>query len=571
MWSLGSAVFLALALTGNALAGSIVCDGVLGNSGEAGPTLVRFAEKGNGRNQTGLGVAVDRFGSLWDRGGAGQLNRYAPDGRLLATYPISTGSGRTDRLMLVGDTLVLLIDGKLFTLNVAAPAGTKPTAVPVAVKEISYGAVNGRLAAVDAAQQLILLEPITGKTEALLTLPFESVTDLEMTGTGEVYFYADQKLQKVSAGKLVTNATWPRKTWGERENRAENIQWLDGVWFGQAGHGTIKRYAPDWEPDPGVVLGGGSGWVIAALPANEEIGSGRGLAKLRDNLFAVSGGAGVLHLLEWKPAEHRLEIVRRIGAIHNLPGLALDSEGRVFTGDGQWRWTDGPATPYRTTMNNGFTCQVATLDTGAIATLGVRYGSVPVWCSGFLKGNLFQEQLPDKNHWVGAAAMQRRVILIAANGAAHAMAVGSDGKRQQDLGDVTLPTTTPLKIWTTLARKDDQTLLAAADGSVVEFGATETGWREDRRWHAWGTGAAESFGTTISITADTGRLWVTDREQSRVLCFELATGKLLAKFGGSAGNDLAHLSQPTTLAVVGDRALVFDSGNQRLVKLRFQP
>ena len=562
---------LALALTGNALAGNIVCDGVLGNSGEAGATLVRFADKVKGRGHAGLGVVVDRFGSLWDRGGLGQLNRYAPDGRLLATYPISTGSSRTDRLTLAGDTVVLLLDGKLFTLNITAPAGTQPTAGPVAVKEISYGVAKGRVAAVDAEQRLILVDPITGQTEVVLTLPFEDVTDLEMTDAGEFYFYADQKLQKVTGGKLVTDATWPRKTWGQRENRSENIQWLDGAWFGQTGHSTIKRYDPDWEPAPGVVLGGGSGWVIGSLPTNEEIGSGRGLAKLRENLFAISGGAGVLHLLEWKPAEHRMEIVRRIGAIHDVPGLALDSEGRISTGVGQWRWTDGPATPYRTTANLGFTCQVAMLDTGAIATPSVRYGSQPNWCSGFLKDRFAQEQLPDKNRWVGAVAMHRQVILIEANGAAHAMAVGSDGKLQKDLGDVTLHTATAVKSWTTLGRKDERTLLAAADGAVIELAAAGAGWQEQRRWRSWGTGADESFGPTIVITTDAGRLWVADPDRQRVLCFELATGKLLAKFGGSAGNDLAHLSQPTTLAAAGDRAVVFDSGNQRLVKLRLQP
>ena len=57
----------------------VVCDGVLGNSGEQGAGLVRFGEQG----ARGIGVAVDRFGSLWDRAGKGVLNRYASDGRSL--------------------------------------------------------------------------------------------------------------------------------------------------------------------------------------------------------------------------------------------------------------------------------------------------------------------------------------------------------------------------------------------------------------------------------------------------------------------------------------------------------
>ena len=71
-------------------AASLKCEGVLGNSGEQGAALVRFGTE----PAKGMGVAYDRFGSLWDRGGAGVLNRYALDGRLLRTYRIRKGTGR---------------------------------------------------------------------------------------------------------------------------------------------------------------------------------------------------------------------------------------------------------------------------------------------------------------------------------------------------------------------------------------------------------------------------------------------------------------------------------------------
>ena len=569
--SLSQHVLVYLLLATRLPAATIVCDGVLGNSGAAGPTLVQFADKVKGRGHAGLGVVCDRFGSLWDRGGLGQLNRYALDGRLLATYPISPGVGRWDRLTSVGDTLVLLIDGKLFTLNVTAPSGAKPTALPVAAKAISYGACRGRLAGIDADRQLFLFDPVTGQTEPVLTVPFEDWSDLEMTSTGEIYFYGNQKLQKVVASKLVNDATWPRKTWGERENRPI-IQWIDGVWFGLTGGGTIKRYGPDWQPDPGVVLGGASGWVIAALPMNREIGAG-GMARVRDNLYAISGGAGVLHLLEWKPQDRKMEIIRRIGAFPNAAGLALDKAGHISTGEGRWEWNDSPATPYRSTDNCQFGGQVAMLDSGIVATPGFRYGNMPHWFAGSLATSFALAEFPFKQHWGGAVTRQQQVMLVEANGAARQFTVGNDGKSPKDFGAITLRTEPPVEKWTTLALKDAATLLAGADGQVIELrSAADNDWEEARRWRSWGESPAQSFGSTIFITAAAGRLWVADQDRHRVLCFELATGKLLATFGGSgAGSDLAHLSQPTTIAVAGERALVYDSGNQRLVKLRFQP
>ena len=61
----------------------IVCDGILGNSGEQGVAIIRFP----GGATSGLGIVCDRYGSLWDRGGTA-LNRYAPDGRLLASHKL---------------------------------------------------------------------------------------------------------------------------------------------------------------------------------------------------------------------------------------------------------------------------------------------------------------------------------------------------------------------------------------------------------------------------------------------------------------------------------------------------
>ena len=113
-------------------------------------------------------------------------------------------------------------------------------------------------------------------------------------------------------------------------------------------------------------------------------------------------------------------------------------------------------------------------------------------------------------------------------------------------------------------------MLAAGDGFVIQFARDGQNWKEQRRWNSFGPDNADKFGPAIFLAADAGRLWVSDTSRSRVLCFDQATGKLRGTFGAtdSPGDDLAHVNSPTVLAARGDRAVVYDSGNQRLVKLR---
>lgn len=63
------------------------------------------------------------------------------------------------------------------------------------------------------------------------------------------------------------------------------------------------------------------------------------------------------------------------------------------------------------------------------------------------------------------------------------------------------------------------------------------------------------------------------RTGSRIgaLVFELSDGKPRASFGriDAHGDNPASLDSPEAITARGDRAVVYDSGNQRLVKLRW--
>lgn len=560
-----------------ASAETVVCEGVLGNSGEQGATLVRFGNlaasaKGaiGGGTAAGIGVVYDRCGSLWDRGGAGTLNRYAPDGRLLAQYQVPKGTDRRDQLTVVGDTLVMLISGKLYTLPITAPAGSEARPLGRDAECISFGGAKGEVAAWNKGE-ISLVNVENGQTRPAGTV--KDVAWIEMTPDGAVYVCASWRLHKFVDGRQLTDG-WPRSNPGERP------QCLDGWWFGHGWHGTIRRFSSELEPSPGVVLGGASGSFIGHLDQNSELSNGRGMARLSEALYAVSGFGGVLHLLEWDGGKQQLRIVRRIGAAPFCKGLGLDDGGQVWWHFGAWKWHDAPDAPLELGVNGPEELgQAAMLDGGAMVCPGWMWGK-----PAFYWGKLTEEVKIDrieskcalKKGLAGSAVYksQNRLVLLAidAKGDGQAFNIGGDGRYQSDLGAVALKTATPVKEWTSLAATGGDaraTLLGAGDGAIIEFAADGNDWKETKRWSSWGSGETEKFGGTVFINADAGRLWASDTDRHRVVVFDLKSGKPIASFGATdkAGSDLNSFTGPRMLTACGTRAVVHDGGNQRLVKL----
>ena len=145
------------------------------------------------------------------------------------------------------------------------------------------------------------------------------------------------------------------------------------------------------------------------------------------------------------------------------------------------------------------------------------------------------------------------LLVLTPNGSAQAYEIAPTGEWRANLGDVTLQTVTPAREWTSLAVKGE-TLLAAADGQVIEFARDGANWKESRRWNSWGSDAASKFGSKTWICADAGRLWVSDTERQRVLAFDLASGKPIATFGAldKAGISKTDLTRPQVIIARGE-------------------
>ncbi|WP_035606707.1 hypothetical protein [Haloferula sp. BvORR071] len=536
------------------------CSGVLGNSGEQGAALVRFAAK----PASGMGVVYDASGSLWDRAGDGQLNRYAADGRLLASYPLPPGGAANERDQIAQGPVGLLIKvgRKLYLLANDAASGTAPQPLSVEANRLSANHHEGWFAA--ALDKSVFLVNSAGETKPVATLD-DNVTDIAIGPDDGIYVSSNGEIRRVdSFAPADRRGPWP--------SPGDRAQWLAGAWFGSAWHGTLRRFDAQLQPDPGVVLGGASGSFIGYVPGNHELNDARGLAQVRGQLFAASGSEGILHLLEWQPAARRFSILRRIGAVPTCSALAMDGSGRIWFYSGFWEWSDAPDTPLRHSVpppqSPGFAGAIG-LPGGNIAAPGIRWGKPSLY---YGKGDgpaSLSEDIPLPRDAIACTlttAKDRPALLVTDDkGTGRLLLINSEGKYEGDGGPSELPGITTL---TSLTYHGNE-ILAATANSIVRFTPQDSGFRETARWNSWGDSPADHFGESIHATADSGRLWVSDSTRHRVLCFDAASRKLLGSFGtpDQAGTSLSQLDRPTTIAARGDHAVVFDSGNQRLIKL----
>ena len=544
----------------------IRCEGVLGNSGEQGATLVRFnADK----PALGLGVVVDRYGTLWDRAGAGRLNRYAADGRLLASYRIpGERSSSNDAIARAGDNLLLCVDGGLHTLSIDAPPGSTSSPLKVEAEHMSLSSHDGWVAA--SKGPAVFLVNAAGVKKPLITLKQEP-WQLEIGPDAMVYVMREGNAYRAAEahGGLALVGTIP----GNR------TQFLGGFLYGADWQSTLRRFDTAWQAAPGVVLGGNSGSFIGHVDEQSEVVNPRGAAIVRPDLFAVSGYNGILHLMEWREQEKRLVPLRRIGPTASCPALALDREGRVWRLSGNWNWNDGPATPLHFGISEPeVVFAFAMQNSDSVVGYGRMWGKPSVLfgkCDKEVRIDRIETPTLLPKDGVAAVAVTEQdnrpaLLVLEGTGMVTAVAISDTGQYQKDIGQVRFLTATPVRQWTSLAAGRHDTLIAAGDGFVIELAREGQNWKETRRWNSWGPGAVEKFAGPIWLSADAGRLWVSDSTRDRVVCFDLASGREVAAFGkpDAAGDNLASLDAPSVIAVRGTRAVVFDSGNQRLIKLR---
>lgn len=519
--------------------------GALGNSGEPGPALVTFA----GPAASGMGLVLDDANTLWDRAGARQLNRYALDGRLLASFELPESVERNDQMTRAGDRLLLKLKRTIHALPLNAPPGMKPLRLPGEADVMSANALNGRVVILDK-EVLFWLDPGTG-TRVELMNPGVRLQALVLGEDGTIHGFGEGRVFAWKDGRLLQG--FPKGFTGERPQK------IGRHWFSHSWHGTINRMNEAFEPEPGVVLGGASGSFIGYMPMSNDLSNGRGMVSLGDGLYAVSGNGGVIQFVKWNEAESRLDVVRRIGALASLNALALDAAGNIWTPRGSWRWTDAHETPHTLgDLEPSLCAQPVVLDGRTMCLLKKHYNYVQLargplidaeGLSHFETPGIRDFTVPESI--TGAAVFHDgrglRMIVLDRGGKGFEIKITSEGQLTAQPEPVTLP---GLKDCTSLAWFGGR-LIAADSGSVIAFERTgDHEWKESSR-------VAEPGGE-VFVHSDGKRLIMSDPAKGAVHLFDTLTTKLASYEG---------LQTPKHVAVSGNRAVVYEAGAQRLVKL----
>ncbi|MFI4875528.1 MAG: FlgD immunoglobulin-like domain containing protein, partial [Blastopirellula sp. JB062] len=468
----------------------------------------------------------------------------------------------------------MLLGERVYTLPIESLSGTKPELIASAVEAMSCNAYQGRIAIIRngellwfnlASGEVSLIANCAGRID-MINIDDQGVVYVKLLGKG-MYAWKD--------GRPVEG--YPKQMGGERP------QLVGDHWYAHASHGTIKRYNREFEPDPGVVLGGASGSFIGFLPQSADLTLGRGMVEIQADQFAVSGNNGTIQLMRWDQSQRKFRLDRRIGGISDLQGLALNHEGSIWTNLGVWDWHDGPAAPR--SLGEPATqrhLQPVVTEQGTLCVLRERHSRRYISSGPFVDENGWSRYHADtvkglKNFGklrgsvlVPSTKNQRTLFIVDADGIGYEMPVSPQGRLAGKPQEIKLEN---LRLCTSLAFAQG-VLYAVSEGQVVEFARTKEGaWQERARWDRCAASSAAPFGESISIHSDGDCLAISDTLRHRVLLVDPQSRQRIAQFGqlDRPGSSLQLLNSPTHIAVSGDRLITFDAANQRIVQLELSP
>ncbi len=578
---------------------AIRAEGVIGNAGEQGHALIRqttdISYRGHG-NAVGCGVALDRSGTLWTRMDDAFVSRLSLDGRQLARFAAPKSVSGYDTIAMLGDRVLLLANGELAALAVDAPDGAAFAPVGLKLRALAHTPVKGRLAAITEDGGIVWVTA-DGGSQAIGRMSDAWV--IEADGDGALYVGTrgpgqadDGRLHQLVAGVEVTTDGWP-KAWNViRPGIAivpTFLAWCDGTFF-SGGGGSVSAFDANLDPAPGTVLGMQGNHVIGVgADWRQELGVARGIVRIRPGAYVVAGALGQPFYAEWPDQTRSMRLVAWVGSRAECPALGIDADGRVFVDRLVYDWSATPDSFPATTPGGG---SVASAVVRLAPRLLVRqdrwaHGSSS-WALPLYSGATMQEcdftgnDKLDQSWWERGGRDQRVfpavaypdgdgfiLLCLADASGARSIRLHGNGRFRESGPAVAFKTASPGTALTALAMRDERTLLAAIDGQVVELTRSGADWQETRRWNSWGGTPAERFGASIALVCDAGRLLVSDTQRQRVLWFAPEGGSPKAQFGrtDAPGSDLQSLAAPGLIAVCADRAVVYDGGNQRLVKL----
>jgi len=614
------AIALLIPVAGGLRAESLEYAGVLGNSGIEGAELVRVNTGLKGRDGGGLrsGVALDRDARVWLSGGEA-FNCLDLEGRLLKRFPLQPAGSRIDT------SGFALLDGVLYGFGhlpkadpktgsdvvlFALPPGGAPSAEAVAsfpeYPSHRAGVLcptphDGKLlyAYAEEKEKRIVIGAYDSKTKErirLMEIPGDYPSALAIDPDGQAlylggYFgkYIGANIHQPRACEIV-KLTWDGKELWRRvclETPAEPTQFRgvvsvagDAVWDA-AWYGFLARFDRNGKTAPGKV----ASWDIR-IPSVTQIVDVRGsldllapkgVAVAMDPLLLSTSLPGNAYFANWDDQAGVLQLDKRYGSLPELGNIHLSPDGWVNAGGLWWRFDDAANAAPR------FANHTAATSPGAwrgewISAMTTGERTIPV-----VGRPAFGRESAQSSQDAPAPFTQVKGFAVAKSGdPAKTPAYATDGKTNKIWRTTMEPRLwAPRKEWKELAANsitapgdiavlDDGSLIVVDGPSIVRLEVSGDALRETARLTQWGQGTGEKFGQTLRLTADGKRLLVSDTDRQRVLLFDAASFKPLAAFGATdqAGSGANQFDHPGSVALSGERAIVADVNNQRIVKLR---
>lgn len=609
-----AAVTIAFLLLGNfASAQRLESVGVLGNSGVEGNDLIRVTPT---RQPSGVYVAPDS--TVWIDGGDAILH-VTFHGRLIEAHPLapvcekvnSWSFAALDRTLyffaLTDKVESVQVDNRTFRSHMALIAlPLSPGARPRLVRsfpEISDSR-GGVLSALPLDGRLLFARNRTDATNEEMTVSSIDPAD------GEVINVVNPGGRNIAGlaldaerGWLYVGGNWPDARspeivaydlTGKELKRTMALQTPanptqfrgivslagDAIWEG-AWYGHLGRWNLDLDTAPGTIWTWGLEFnypcqLVAAAPGHSDV------------LMMSEQDNQSVYFAHWDCSANRFRLAKRIGSLAEAQSLAMSDDGWVTVGTSGrtlwWKWGDDAVDPPRAGNHiagavNGYfhRSRMVTLQPGRgnsrpVAVTfepspgrrmsQVDYGQfTPFAAPAGLTRTTGDPTAPNDHGWAYATDADSNTVWRTRIEARRGVPIASQWKEMA--GDITF---TQLGGIASLPGSR----LALADGGSVVFARIDgDSLVEERRLNSWGDMPEQKFGSSMRLAANGLNLLASDTTRHRVLWFDADRGTFLAQAGSTdaAGTGANDFDRPTALAVIGTRAVVYDSGNQRIIRL----
>lgn len=620
----------AVHLCRQALGGTIRAVGVLGNSGVGGQGLLRVGTMP--LENCASGAAIDRDGALWLSGGDA-INRVGLDGHLIEPFPLEPAGSIVDSrtFAVLADTLYFLArtsGGKVALFALPMRSGAKAAQVAMKLPERVNEHVAYCLAPQPLEGQLVLatqpktegsehigvwlIDPAKGELRLAFSLPGSSPHGVAVDTARKIIYVGGHfglyvggethgAVSAITAvhpdGRKVSEA-FPAvctKTPATPTQFRGVISLAAGALWESAWYGFLARLDLEGRGDPGRVVE----WHHELHYPTQFLGIRDAWPEpnpsVSDPLLIATPMPDAFYFAAWDRAARRLRLVRRIGCLPIISSLGISQDGWVTTGTARtqlwWRWDDAAdAVPRKAELHVAVT--PVTFDGQRCFGLAAPY-HLSHLRNGTALPTVFSSHVGERNEAIRVSSAVPLKQPVGASiqitpGKHNAMLFVTDAATKQlwrtdfwlpelkPSGDKWLPVPVEaetLRAPTDLAALTDARLLLADEGRILLLEPKGNGYSVTWAWDRWGDAPDACFGKRLCFAVSGPWMLVSDTDRHRVLWFNWTERELLGQFGGTdqPGNDAAHVRTPSFAALAGQRAVVADSGNQRVVKLELSP